>query len=187
MKKGILLLLLVSMLASIVIGCGNEDAKKDAEKIKEKIEEVVGNEKKEEVDDETAVKEVVTNFVKAFADGTTHENITGLEGYEYFTPEYRQKMIDTDDSAEWVESVKENKAVIRLGEILFHNYTAPSTDHPDIASVSLSYKLYWTSESEEEEVSGWYNCSMGLFKTDGVWQIASITYVTEEDLEEVEE
>ena len=40
-------------------------------------------------------------------------------------------MIDTDDSAEWVESVKENKAVIRLGNIV-HNYTAPSTDHPDI-------------------------------------------------------
>ena len=184
MKKGILLLLLVSMLASIVIGCGNEDAKEDVEKIKEKVQDVVGANEEPEIDDETAIKEVITNFVKALNDGTTYENITGLEGYEYLTPKYRQQLIDTDYSADWVKGVKENQAVLRVGEIIFHDVTIPE-EHPDVSGASVSYEVYFKM-GESEEKMYIYNCSMGLLKTDGIWQIASITYAYDDD-EVVEE
>ena len=183
MKRGILLLLVVSMLASIVIGCGNEDAKEDVEKIKEKVQDVVGANEEPEIDDETAIKEVITNFVKALNDGTTYENITGLEGYEYLTPKYRQQLIDTDDSAEWVDWVKEDKVVLRLGEVMLHRITI-ADEHPDVAGASVSYEIYYKAQEEEEEMYI-YNCAMVLLKVDGIWQIHDITYVYDD--EEAEE
>lgn len=182
MKKGILLLLVVSMLASIVIGCGNQGVKEDMDKIKEKIKDVVGQEK-EEVDDETAIEEVVLNYLKALNDGVTYENITGMEGYEYLTSQYRQQLIDTDDSAEWVDWVKEDKVVLRLGEVMLHRITI-ADEHPDIAGASVSYEIYYKAQEEEEEMYI-YNCAMVLLKVDGIWQIHDITYVYDD--EEAEE
>ena len=178
MKKGILLLLLVSMLASIVIGCDNESAKENVEKIKGKINETVGNE--QEIDDETAIREMLMEYAKALLDGVTYENVTGLEGYEYFTPEYRQKMIDTGEPEKWASWYKENKVTSRLGEVTFDFFTPPDEEHPNIAAISASFQQIWR-EGDGEEKSGYANYTIGLLKVDGVWKIANMTDIDAEE------